>query len=151
MRATRSNVLKVIVMAAIAHSASAESQASRMTQEMVHVANSMAAVSTVLLLSLHANQGEKSMGTYATKIAEANVSLVKKMRSPQEAKDLHRHLLELAGDFSLAVQYYVKGDYKSLNVARQEANRAGQKVKQEIKRMEDAGFIPRQKLWMKRD
>jgi hypothetical protein len=137
----------VLIVSFLARSASAEtSDSSRLTQEMVHVAQAMAGVSAVLLIGLSLHQNESSMGTYAKNIAQANVALVKKMRPPKEAQELHKQLLELAEDFSLAVEYYVKGDFKNLNVARQETQQAGERVKQEVRKMEEAGFIPRQRL-----
>ncbi|MDP6115493.1 MAG: hypothetical protein QF437_17880 [Planctomycetota bacterium] len=121
----------------------AQSQGSKMTQELVHVGQAMVQVSGVLLLNLKAHQGERSVGTYASRIASANLALVKQMRAPKEAKTLHKHLLEMANNFSKAVNAYNKGDYKTSNDYGADVMETAGKVKRELNSLGRKGVIPR--------
>lgn len=117
-------------------------QSSKMTSEMVHVGEAMVAISTILAISLNAHKDEKSVCTYASKIASANVSLVKMMKPPKEAEDLHRHLKEMAERFAKAVEFYGKGDYEAADEVGQDVKQAASKAKAELDGLKRKGIIP---------
>lgn len=121
----------------------AQTQGSKMTQELVHVGQTMVQVSGILLLNLKAHQGEKSVGTYASRIAAANLTLIKQMRPPEEAQKLHKYLQEMADTFSKAVTAYNKGDFKSSNDYGADVMEAAGKVKRELDSLGREGVIPR--------
>jgi len=137
------NGLMVLAVAGLGRQGLADSGSSNMTQELVHVGTAMVQVSSVLLLNLKAHEGEKSIGTYASRIAEANLKLVKVMRPPTQARPLHGYLQDMAEHFSRAVDYYVKGEHTRADEEGKKVFQVSQKARREIEKLENSGAIPK--------
>ncbi|MBI2195126.1 MAG: hypothetical protein HYU36_24350 [Planctomycetes bacterium] len=113
-----------------------------LTLELYHVGESMVAVSTVVAATLKVHREEKSMCTYASKIAAANLALVKMMKPPKEAETLHAHLRGMAEHFSKAVDFYGKGDFQAADEEGQDFWKIVAKAKAEIDQLKRKGILP---------
>ena len=71
------------------------------------------------------------------------MTLVKQMRTPTEAKKLHKYLKEMTNAFSKAVNAYNKGDFKSSNDYGADVRDIAGKVKKELDSLGKKGLIPR--------